>query len=412
MTAGDSPRRRPIQVGAKCLGVSAALACLAWAGCSEAPDASAGTTIDTVGGVVHARTSAASPPGTRWRLDSLFSIGTALGGGPEAFGRIRSVTSGPQGHIYVADPVSNQIRVFAADGAYRRAIGREGEGPGEFGALYSLAWLGDTLAALDPRNARISLLTRRGEPAGLFRHQALSGGPRLIRLYQTGPREFATLAVVPTDRSIARKIVRFGAAGPSDTVPYPDDPFVADDPTAGGTSIVCETPDRGLSFFDVPFAPRHFAVPAPGGLTAVVGTADYRAFFVDATGDTVRVVERAYEPIPTDEEEWRRALEPYRRFRDENPAARCRPPDPERPARHPSLHLVFFDRIGRMWVEVETREGRRWDVFDPRGRLLGSLTAPPRGESLVPWADAGRFYNVRTDELGVHRLTVYRIVRP
>jgi hypothetical protein len=368
-----------------------------------------GVHVDTVGGVVYVR-NPMSP--SRWQTDSLFSIGTALADRPDAFGRVASVVSDRSGRIYVADPLANQIQVFGSDGSYIRSLGRKGQGPGEFESLYSLAWLGDTLAVLDPRNARIQLLTIAGEPAGLFRHQALSGEPRVIRLYQTGDEEIATIGVKPRERTIERLIIRFGTAGPRDTVPFPDNPFPADDPTAGGTSILCETPDGGLTFFQVPYAPRHWAVPAPGGLTAVTWTADYRIALLDAAGDTSRVIERQYDQIATSPVAWKLELGEYRTFLEERPDARCRPADPDRPPFRPAIHLIFFDALGRLWVEVETPQGRALDVYDAAGRLVGTLTAPPRVESVIPWADRDRLYTVTADELGVFRVHVFAISAP
>ena len=369
--------------------------------------ARSGVRVDTLGGVVSVWNPAPSATG---QADSLFAIGTAMGDGPDAFGHVVSVVSDREGRIYVADEIANQIQVFGADGMFRASIGRQGEGPGEFSRLYSLAWLGDTLAALDPRNARITLLTRNGEPAASFRHQPLSGDRRNIRLFQTGPREIATMVVRVEDGNVARTIVRFELDGPIDTVPFPDDPWESDNPTAGGTSIVCEYPnDGGIAFFDVPFAPKHWAVPAPDGLTAVFWTADYRITFVNATGDTVRVVEREYEPIPTDPDEFQEGLAPYRKLREESPGAECRNANPSRPAFRPALHLVFFDALSRMWVEWESVHGRALDVFDSTGRQIGSIHAPRRAESLVPWVDAERLYAVTTDELGVFTVNVYAL---
>ncbi len=391
----------------RCLALVGPLLALVTGACAPGePGPSRSVRVDTVGSVVRVWNPA---PQKVERADSAFSIGRATGETPDAFGRVVGVVSDREGRIYVADALANQIQVFGPDGLFERSIGRAGQGPGEFSGLYSLAWLGDTLAALDPRNARISLLSKDGRPAGAFRHQPLSGDRRVIRLFQTGTRELAVMAVLPVEGTILRKIVRFGPAGPTDTVPFPDDPFAPDDPTAGGTSIFCERPDGALTAFDVPFAPKHWAVPGPDGLTAIAWTADYRVVFVTGDGDTVRVVEREYSPLPTTAAAWEERLGPYREFTEEWPGARCRPTDLRRPPFRPAIHLVFFDALGRLWVEVETPEGRQLDVYDRDGRLRGSLRAPARVESLVPWADEMRLYVVASDELGIQYVHVYRL---
>lgn len=53
-------------------------------------------------------------------------------GGEYLFGSVASVALDPAGRIYVADRTDSSLRVYSRDGGYLRAIGREGEGPGEF----------------------------------------------------------------------------------------------------------------------------------------------------------------------------------------------------------------------------------------------------------------------------------------
>lgn len=53
-------------------------------------------------------------------------------GGEYLFGSVASVALDSAGRIYVADRTDSSLRVYSRDGGYLRAIGREGEGPGEF----------------------------------------------------------------------------------------------------------------------------------------------------------------------------------------------------------------------------------------------------------------------------------------
>ena len=41
----------------------------------------------------------------------------------------------------------DEVRVFGLDGQHLRTFGRDGEGPGEFGDITSLAWVRDRLLA-------------------------------------------------------------------------------------------------------------------------------------------------------------------------------------------------------------------------------------------------------------------------
>ena len=53
----------------------------------------------------------------------------------------------PDQSVFVADEMNHEVRVFGVDGVHRFTFGRNGEGPGEFGRLYSVPWLGDRLAS-------------------------------------------------------------------------------------------------------------------------------------------------------------------------------------------------------------------------------------------------------------------------
>ena len=62
--------------------------------------------------------------------------------------------------------MNSEVRIFGIDGVHRRTFGRDGEGPGEFARLYSVAWLGDRLLALDSQQGRISEFSAEGEYLG------------------------------------------------------------------------------------------------------------------------------------------------------------------------------------------------------------------------------------------------------
>lgn len=109
-----------------------------------------GVVIDTVGGVLRVTNPA---PAEILELEPVLSLGAVGGLGeprPDEFASIRSVIADAEGRIYVADVQTNELKVFDRNGDFLRMLGRAGEGPGEFGQVYGLGWLGDTLAVLDP----------------------------------------------------------------------------------------------------------------------------------------------------------------------------------------------------------------------------------------------------------------------
>ncbi|MFQ5570011.1 MAG: 6-bladed beta-propeller [Rhodothermales bacterium] len=46
-----------------------------------------------------------------------------------SFGKVESIATDSEGHIYVADGASMSIRVFDKNGRYVRTIGSHGRGP-------------------------------------------------------------------------------------------------------------------------------------------------------------------------------------------------------------------------------------------------------------------------------------------
>ena len=372
---------------------------LAIGGCSKGRSDASGMTVDTIGGVVHVRHAGNA---AEWTLRELASIGSA--DGPASFGRVRSITADRDGNVYVADAQASEIRVFSPDGTHLRTIGRSGAGPGEFTDLYSIAWMGDTLAALDPRAGRISLLSRTGEWIGQIPHAAITGPD--IRLNSVG-REVFSFDVKPgPENTMVRVYLRY-AGNRVDTLPYPEQ-------KSGGppSTILCRHPTGGgLTFFTNPFVPQVFQSPAPGDRVALINSGVYRIAILGAKGDTAMVIEKQHQPAPITDAEWEEVTRGHREWSTANPGAKCTPVEFTRPAGKPALRTIFFDDAERMWVEVVTADGHSFDVFDERGAHLGNMRAPARQRSVPPYVRGDRLYLVTTDSLDVQSVKVLAIER-
>ena len=361
--------------------------------------------VDSTGGVVRVRNFGVAP---RWSLAPLVTVGSEGSLGVPAadeFGRISTLTTDPEGNLWVADALSHDIRVFGSNGALVRRIGREGQGPDEFLSIYSLAWVGDVVLALDFGNGRIAELSESGEWLGTRPAPgSVSGPPSMMRFYATSDTTVYQWSVKSSDHDVQRMWVEQGRD--SSGFAWPQLNLEAPKPTV----IRCEAP-RALSFFDLPFSGQLLQRPAGRGLTYVTWTEQYRIAELGMGGDTVRVVEYARPRAPISDAEWDQARAEYLEFRDQWTEAKCNPTDVSRPDAKPAIRNLLVDTSGELWVEAYTAEGLVWDVFDSDGTLLGSLpgfdyverVAPSIRGDLVAWVEA--------DSLGIERARVARVSR-
>ena len=119
---------------------------------------------DTVGDTVVVRTVAGSIWGDTARLVAELRIGSLDGADEYVLGDPVSLEGG-NGAVYVVDGQVPVVRAYHAEtGEHLRDIGREGSGPGEYGAPDGVAVLPDgRVLVRDPRNARINVYSPRGE---------------------------------------------------------------------------------------------------------------------------------------------------------------------------------------------------------------------------------------------------------
>lgn len=94
----------------------------------------------------------------------LVQIGSVRGDDETDFGPILSARLLPGGQVAVVELHGREIRLFDGNtGAFVRSIGREGQGPGEFGAAPTIAASEDGgIWAWDPGNRRLSLFATEG----------------------------------------------------------------------------------------------------------------------------------------------------------------------------------------------------------------------------------------------------------
>ena len=366
---------------------------------SSSPDSRAvATTVDSAGAFPVTKLTG---DGAAWIAERVAVVGAGPDGGSE-FGSVRSVLLDARGFLYVLDPSNVQVSVYDETGAFRQHLGRKGAGPGEYRSPYSIALLGDSIALSDPSLSRISLI---GPDGAWLREWPTppNTGPQAVRLYRTPPESFWAYATIFARSGPERVFIRYEASGPTDTLPIPKSSVTA------GTGITCNSPNRSISFYSQPFGATPIAVPTPEGERAVAVSSAYRISFLGRSGDTLRALERDVTAPRLSDAEWAEATEKWQAFRRKLPAAHCTKDGFERPPVRPLLGMIFFDDEQRMWVEVFTATGQQYDVYDPKGSLVGTVNGLPPSSGIEPSVAAGRIALVVQDSLDEQVVHVFRI---
>ena len=96
--------------------------------------------------------------------DPLLRLGSEVEGSPEFFGQINSLHLDPKGHLWVADIMSSELRVFVVpSGEHLFSVGRRGEGPGEFAMPVPIGFDEDRAWIWDRQLGRLTVFTLDGE---------------------------------------------------------------------------------------------------------------------------------------------------------------------------------------------------------------------------------------------------------
>jgi hypothetical protein len=106
----------------------------------------------------------APPVQATWTADSkpIFDVGAESEDTLDTFGEVMGVARMPSGEVVVADRKASALRYFSATGQYRRAVGRHGEGPGEFSqSILRLLHCGDSLFVME-WNFRLQVFSQNG----------------------------------------------------------------------------------------------------------------------------------------------------------------------------------------------------------------------------------------------------------
>jgi len=351
--------------------------------------------------VVHNTAQPLWPEGSEWQVVEELRIGTVDGDGPEVFGSINTMDADPLGRIWVFDSQAQELRVFGADGAHVRTIGRRGGGPGEFAQVtkVELAPDGD-IWVMDPQNNRISVFDTAGTYVG-DRHAA--GGFIILPWpgrFDTSGRYYAPIP--RTGERFRIGMLRYDSQlTPMDTLDVPRDPVQRESFSSPDGRMMAGVPYQGGLTWRL----------SPAGTIWAMLSDQYRLFELTPSGDTLRTVTREFTALPVTAADRDQARENMKWFTDQGgPVDWSRLPDSK-----PATETLYFDDRGNVWVVPVTEEADRrrlLDVFDPEGRFLGTVRLPFQlAQSAFPVFRDSVVWAVARDDLDVPWVVKARIVR-
>lgn len=391
------------------------------AACNErSPSTPAGVTVfDSVGvRIVESSAPLLAAPDELVVIDEAAALVIGAEAGDELYQlhRVSDATSLPDGRIVIANSGSSELRVFDSEGVFIARAGRQGAGPGEFGAFAAtrLHFVQGELLATDP---------------GLFRLHAFDSTLALIET-----RSFTLSAELP--RPLLRGVfddgswlaIAFDAGGSLRGAPG----------SVIGTSFAITIHDargkllRRFGRFDgrkryvnavgeithypqLPFTSD--AVVQPYGKQILVLRGDQPEVELWDTDGTLRTRMRwSRERV--------RSADWYARYRDEAVAALATASERDRrlygafyekdlplPEFAAMYDEVVVDSARRIWVRRYRLPGdtgdEQWDVLDDSGQWLGT-TSTPRGLEIFEIGSSHLLGRVR-DSLGVERVVLHAL---
>ncbi|WP_420634354.1 6-bladed beta-propeller [Candidatus Palauibacter sp.] len=337
------------------------------------------------------------------------------------FSDIVSVIHGPDGSIAVADRLLARITVLSADGTVLAAMGREGDGPGEFRSLSGIVVDGEgRLFTFDDMHQRLSEWTFDGTLVGDTR---LSREGTDRRIGAVGQFADGSWYASERDRMVATEL---GGVG-RDTVGYH---------RLGEDGAVWEAlvrvPGRATTMFTVGgmppgirgalFSPR--ALGATRGNCLLAGASDEPVLRIfDPTGAALgelRLEIRVDRATEDHRQEWvSESIASFARlFGDEvGPQQRQmiegRGETMGMAERIPFAHDLIVDDLGYVWAQpYELPDGpgsSEWRVFAETGQAIGTVHLPVGLRALAISTDA--VVGVRTDDLGRQFVQVHALAR-
>lgn len=403
----------------------AASAILALAsGCS--PSEEAGPTVavrDSAGITIIENRGAANPVGGEWFIspDPILSIGTFEGDSLQQLYEVQGALRLADGSIAIANGGSGEIRIYGPSGEFVRALGRKGEGPGEFERPALAGLLGsDTLVVVDNQLRRINWLhVEEGFLESVTMAEEVGGGvyPRGMfpdgTVIVGGGFYFSSASGDQLSNGYTRRATTYRSAARDGTLAtdfgeFPGSEFFMRVMNQGGGAMA-------MSASLIPFG--KYAMAAVGHQRLYFGSGDsWEIQAYSPTGELAEIIRLDREARAVEAGD----LDAYIESRVEDAsdqaeaqAIRQQYSEMPIPDHMPAFASLETDPLGYLWVERYRTPGEEptvYDILDPEGRLVGWVSLPDQLDILEIGQD--HILGLYRDELEVEYVRMYRLHRP
>jgi hypothetical protein len=287
-------------------------------------------------------------------LQEELSLGGPKAQGDYAIGQIMDAVVDEAGAIYVLDYKNSHIKVFDQAGVFVRAIGRKGQGPGEFEipVMMSLVRTRGEIA-VQQVTRRMSFFKTDGT---FLRHLLFKDLRAILGLCDSQGQIYITEGR-PGDEG-SRYIIKKLAA---------DGTVIA---TLG------DSPAPRANKFN-PFMPvGKFKIDSNDDFVYGYPETYEIQFFRASDAKLYKKILRDYEPVAVTAEE----------KAEQETAAKGRGIVLDFSKFHPAYRGFFLSDIGHLFIETfeKTKDGKViHDIFDPEGRFIGRMPLRPNGISIL-----------------------------
>lgn len=289
-------------------------------------------------------------------------------------------------NIYALDMKAGNIKVFDKTGQSVLIIGRQGQGPGEFGRPENiLISPQDEIVIADPGRRLIHFFSLKGE---YLRQWPLNW------VFYSGPKFTTKGEVIASYALMGKKI---------EIVLNKLDANL--DPVLTFAAIPMEKPPKVHVFlYRFVLDLRWDITPADEIIWGVMTSPDYELFIHDRKGKLIKRITKEYDPIEITKDEYEKLIDfwfggPIQRF------------DFIIPKNYPPFHTFMLDDESRIFVKrfekVEKGDRHFIEVFDPQGRYITNVILP---SNMLPCViRKGKLYTIEETEEGYEVVKRYKV---